>query len=291
MRLTQRGVLPPVNFVELDATLQSSILAPAGAKLVAQADLAATLASSILAPSGAKVVAQADLGATLASSILAPSGAKLIVNADVTDVSAVKINAGTLADARLSTNVPLKNAVNAFTATQNFRGVIPSVLQACIDDVSAATGLELLNISATDMGFRVQNGRGFVVQDDTDVSRFRVHPSDGNVYVRTDGAAALVALRLLSTLRVALLTYNGSTPAIITSTGITSVTRTATGNYTVDTTLAGFAAAPTVVLASASANLIFTMGGNPTATQTLLDLRDNAGATINGIVHMIAIGT
>jgi hypothetical protein len=43
MILTQRGVLPPVNFLELDATLRSSILGPSGTRTILQADLAAAL--------------------------------------------------------------------------------------------------------------------------------------------------------------------------------------------------------------------------------------------------------
>lgn len=40
MNITQRGVLPPVNFVELDASLQSSLLGPAGARLIIGPDIA-----------------------------------------------------------------------------------------------------------------------------------------------------------------------------------------------------------------------------------------------------------
>lgn len=46
MRLFQRGVLPPVNFLELDATLRSSILGPSGTRLVLPADLDPTLIST-----------------------------------------------------------------------------------------------------------------------------------------------------------------------------------------------------------------------------------------------------
>jgi hypothetical protein len=43
MILTQRGVLPPVNFLELDATLRSSILGPSGTRLILPADCDPTL--------------------------------------------------------------------------------------------------------------------------------------------------------------------------------------------------------------------------------------------------------
>lgn len=43
MNITQRGVLPPVNFAELDASLQSSLLGPAGTRIVRGADFAPTL--------------------------------------------------------------------------------------------------------------------------------------------------------------------------------------------------------------------------------------------------------
>lgn len=46
MNIFQRGVLPPVNFLELDATLRSSILGPSGTRTILQADLDATLRSS-----------------------------------------------------------------------------------------------------------------------------------------------------------------------------------------------------------------------------------------------------
>lgn len=49
MIVTQRGVLPPVQFLELDSSLRNSILAPAGTKLAGSADidtLTATLQST-----------------------------------------------------------------------------------------------------------------------------------------------------------------------------------------------------------------------------------------------------
>lgn len=49
MIVTQRGVLPPVQFLELDSSLRNSMLSPAGTRKVVSADidpLTATLVST-----------------------------------------------------------------------------------------------------------------------------------------------------------------------------------------------------------------------------------------------------
>lgn len=74
MILTQRGVLPPVNFLELDAALRSSILGPSGTRLITQADIARQLnqftnagavtvlaANTVIVTSGAQNFAVGDL--------------------------------------------------------------------------------------------------------------------------------------------------------------------------------------------------------------------------------------
>lgn len=97
MIVTQRGVLPPVQFLELDSSLRNSILAPAGTKTVASTDLDATMLSSQLTPAGARKVAVADLDATMLSSQLAPAGARAIVTADMASgTSADFIEAGSV---------------------------------------------------------------------------------------------------------------------------------------------------------------------------------------------------
>lgn len=56
MIITQRGVLPPVNFLELDTTLRSSILGPSGTRLIHPADLSTLLSQFVSAGGGTTVL-------------------------------------------------------------------------------------------------------------------------------------------------------------------------------------------------------------------------------------------
>lgn len=76
-------------------------------------------------------------------------------------LAATQIASGLLADARLSSNVPLKNGNNAWTGTQTFNAVI-DVLTSCYFRTNATTGIRFNNAADTINIFTILDGGGLV---------------------------------------------------------------------------------------------------------------------------------
>jgi hypothetical protein len=213
---------------------------------------------------GAYTVASTTLARTTvtASSTGAKVNFSAAPNVFVTALSADLENAslltsGTVADARLSSNVPLKNAANTFTAAQTISG---AALTVAGGDITTHRGT---GAGAIYLG----NGGGSYLYFDGS-SYFT--GGSGNLQIGT-GASAVVAKNSAK----AWVDFVGSTGAVNSSYNVSSVTRNSTGNYTLNFT-ASVGSTNYAVVGITNAN-------SATNVQTVVNLyaTSAAGAGIN----------
>lgn len=126
---------------------------------------------------------------------------------------------GTLADARLSNNVPLKNAANAFNAAQTISVAGGFGLTVAGGDISAHRG------TAAGALFLGNGNTGYLYFDGGNY----FFGTAGSVYT---GGGAFVAPNTAK----AWARWNGANGAIISSFNVSSVTRNSTGLYTMNFT-------------------------------------------------------
>lgn len=159
---------------------------------------------------------------------------------------------GTLADARLSSNVPLENTNNNFTGTNGFYGALgvgrapsaiggmyfnrnpdnPFVLFSYGDPAVATTDIGQLRASGAGKTISVTDATGgygiLVVHTDTKLAEVALDP----VSARGIASKGYVDTAIAATVS-AWVTFAGSTGAIRDGYNVSSVTRNAAGDYTV----------------------------------------------------------
>jgi hypothetical protein len=156
------------------------------------------------------------------SAISFGAGPNVFITAASADLkNASLLSAGTLADARLSSNVPLKNAANTFTASVTISGALSTALTLA---GSGGTGGDLL--------VHRGNNSGIVVFGNSATSYLYFDGTNFNLSGTSLSTSAGV-LAAKNTAR-AWVTFAGSTPTISKSFNVSSITRSSAGVYFVN---------------------------------------------------------
>lgn len=209
------------------------------------------------------------------------------------------LTSGTLADARLSANVPLLNASNIFTQTW-VNGTLTAPIR-----LSSASPTMFFN--ETDQAAGEKN---WVVSVNTKQLQIFTADDTGNfvkaalnVTAGAAGAISTISLGnatdkptvnvngqpILKTAAVTTTAGNGTISG--TSYGITSISHPGTGSYTVNITAAGFTVAPVVVVSCINGATGCVFANATSATSVTVIFRDaTQAAAQDGNFNLIAIG-
>lgn len=131
------------------------------------------------------------------SGVLTVASGIIGTGAAITALSATNISTGTLADARLSTNVPLLNAANIFTNTQTINAaVIINDTGADVDtriEGDTDTNLFFVDASADRVGIGTNAPTyklDVLIADDTSTAGIKIRNSDGSFLISNGTSAA-----------------------------------------------------------------------------------------------------
>ena len=161
------------RFLELTATIGTTPLTitPRLQLVTSPYAFTAKHATALVSPNGSSLVTAANAALTVNGTVTATSfsgdGANL-TGLNLNNLNATNITAGTLADARLSSNIPKLNATNTFGTNQTIQGTL-SVSKVIADnvglgstgsrarlDVGSATGTYMMG--SPNMGFHPNSG-------------------------------------------------------------------------------------------------------------------------------------
>lgn len=208
VKLSGGGILPI-----LDGSQLTNVLAANSVQLGGQAasyylnasNLNSGTLSDVLLSSNVTLQGNTFNGANQLVKLAAGGGLPVLDGSQLTDVdaetlngqlaayylNASNINGGTLADARLSTNVALKNATNTFTGTNNFAGLTATgILQNGYSVCSADNNCNYA--AASGSASYIQNGTGL------QIANFNVSGNGyigGSVGIGTDSPGSVLTLR------------------------------------------------------------------------------------------------